>query len=187
MATSKRGLWNKIGRYITIVTLACFFLPFFGVSCQGADVVTISGADMVGGCRPGGLITQAEDRGAGRNSAMKAELDVGHVPREPLAIAALALALIGAALAWVRSRRALLASLVVSVACLGALGGLYAKVNGDLKRDVDSELQKKQTSKVMNDVEIDAGSRFGLWLTALLLVGVVAWTGMALREPEPPA
>ena len=186
MASSKRGLWNKIGRYITVITLACFFLPFFGVSCEGADVVTVSGADMVGGCRPGGLITQAQDQGS-RQSSMKSELDVGHVPREPLAIAALALALIVAALAWVRSRRALLATLVISLACIGALGGLYVKVNGDLKRDVDSELQKKQTSKVMNDVDIDAGSRFGLWLTVLTLVGVAGITGMALREPEPPA
>ena len=62
-ASSKRGLWFKIGRFITGLTIACFFLPFFGVSCVGMDVITVSGADMAAGCKPGGLLAEAADQG----------------------------------------------------------------------------------------------------------------------------
>lgn len=63
---SKRDLWFKFGRFITGVTIACFFLPFFGVSCEGMDVVTFSGADMVGGCKPGGLVVEAAEQKSSR-------------------------------------------------------------------------------------------------------------------------
>lgn len=187
MAASKRGLWNKIGRYITIVTLACFFLPFFGVSCEGVDVITVSGADMVGGCKPGGLIADAEDQAKSRDSTMKGEVKIENVDREPLAIVALLLALIIAGLAWVKTRGALIATFALSIACVGALGGLYVKVRGDMTEQVDKELQKKQGaagSRMMKEVDIDSGSRFGLWATVLTLIGVAALSGLALKDKE---
>jgi hypothetical protein len=192
MASSKRGTWFKFGRFITGLTIACFFLPFFGVSCNGMDVITVSGADMVGGCKPGGLIADAEDqkksRGGGMNEDMKnGELKVDKVPREPLAIVALGLALVVFGQTWVRSRGAMTGAAVLSVACIGALIGLYVKVGGKMRDDVAAQTTKKDLgSSMMRDTKttIDAGARFGLWASCLGLIASAALSGLALREPE---
>jgi hypothetical protein len=187
--SSKRDLWFKFGRFITGVTIACFFLPFFGVSCEGMDVVNFSGADMVGGCKPGGLIADAqqqkESRGGGE---LKGDITIENVEREPLAIAALGLALVVAGLSWVRSKKAMFGAFALSLACIGALAGLYLKVGGDLDKAVEQEVGKtkgsRAGSKIMKETKVEAGSRFGLWLTVAGLLGVAALTGLALKEPD---
>jgi hypothetical protein len=192
MARSKRGLWFKFGRFITGITIICFFLPFFGVSCGGMDVITVSGTDMVGGCKPGGLISDAEEKKAKHHGAddgmsdMNGDVKVtGNVEREPLAIIALALAIVVFGLSWVRTRGALIAACVVSIMCLGTLVGLYLKVGRELSAEVDKELKKENTgSQMMKEAEVDAGSRYGLWITCLSLIGIAAITGLAWREPE---
>lgn len=185
--SSKRELWFKFGRFITGVTIACFFLPFFGVSCEGMDIVNFSGADMVGGCKPGGLIADAaEEKGmGGPTMSSKGDIDIGNVEREPLAIAALGLALVVFGLSWVRSRGAMIGAFALSVACIGALAGLYIKVGGSLDTEIDKELKKEtRSSGMMKDVNVESGSRFGLWLTVGGLLGAAALTGMALKERE---
>ncbi len=185
--SSKRDLWFKLGRFITGVTIACFFLPFFGVSCEGMDIVTVSGADMVGGCQPGGLIADAKDQKehAGGGGGMTGDIKVENVDREPLAIAALGLALVVAGLSWVRSRRAMIGALALSIACVGALAGLYVEVGGKFDRAIDKELSRQGAgSQIMKDTKVETGSRFGLWLAVGGLLGVAALTGMALKEKE---
>ncbi len=186
--SSKRELWFKFGRFITGLTIACFFLPFFGVSCEGMDVVNFSGADMVGGCKPGGLIADAaEEKGmGGPTMSSQGDIDLGNVEREPLAIAALGLALVVFGLSWVRSRGAMIGAFALSLACIGALAGLYIKVGGDLDTQIDQELKKKSnaSSSMMKDVNVESGSRFGLWLSVAGLLGAAALTGMALKERE---
>jgi hypothetical protein len=188
--SSKRDLWFKFGRFITGITIACFFMPFFGVSCEGMDVITISGADMVGGCKPGGLIVDAqEEKQKERDSGGMSDGDIkiDNVEREPLAIVALALALVVAGLSWVRSRGAMLGALALSIACIGALAGLYIKVGGDMDKAISAELDKKNVgSTMMKDTKVDAGARFGLWLTIGGLLGVAVLTGLALKEKEQP-
>jgi hypothetical protein len=186
--SSKRDLWFKFGRFITGVTIACFFLPFFGVSCEGMDVVHFSGADMAGGCKPGGLITDAQkqdkEMGPGPSGGM-GDIKIDNVEREPLAIVALALALVVAGLSWVRSRGAMTGAFVMSIACVGALAGLYIKVGGDLDKAIEGELGKKSAgSAIMKDTKVESGSRFGLWLSISGLLGAAALTGLALREKE---
>ena len=178
--SSKRELWFKFGRFITGVTIACFFLPFFGVSCEGMDVVHMSGADMVGGCKPGGMLTD-EKMMEGEESQVK----IDNVPREPLAIAALGLALVVAGLSWVRSRSAMIAAFALSLACIGALAGLYIKVGGDLDKQIEGELSKKGAgSAMMKETKVESGARFGLWLTIGGLLGVAVLSGLALKEKE---
>lgn len=194
MARSKRGLWFKFGRFITGITVICFFLPFFGVSCGGMDVITVSGTDMVGGCKPGGLIADAEEKkkedrarpgGDDLDMDTKGDIKIEKVEREPLAIVALLLAIVVFGLSWVRSRGALIAACVVSLACLGSLVGLYLKVGGELSDAVDKELTKDPMgSKMAKEAEIDAGSRYGLWITCLGLIGIAGISGLAFREPE---
>ncbi len=191
--SSKRGMWFKLGRFITGLTIACFFLPFFGVSCDGMDVITVSGADMVGGCKPGGLLSEAANEGnkhgpAG-GDAMSSQMKVDKVPVEPLAIAALALAFAAFGLSWLKTRKGMTGAAVASVACLGALIGLWLKVGGDLEEDVAGQMLKKNGGgemgqSMMKDSKVDAGSRFGLYLACAGLIGAAALAGLASREPE---
>jgi hypothetical protein len=195
---SKRGTWQRLGRYFSAIVIAAFFLPFFGVSCEGMEVITVSGADMVGGCKPGGMIAQMEkeegrarkrvgvdendSRGGGRMSdSMGGAVD--NVEREPLAIVALALAVLGFAAAWVRTRTGLMASLALAIATIGVLVGLWVKVGGTLREAVDKETLGKSEG-MKRDVKIDAGSRYGLWLTGIMLFSIIGLTARALREPE---
>lgn len=184
MASSKRGLWFKFGRFITGLTIACFFLPFFGVSCEGMEVVTISGADMAGGCKPGGMLAESKSKKDADGDDMGG-VQVDNVPREVLAIVALALAVVVFGLSWVRTKGAVLGAAVCAVACLGALTGLYIKVGGDLKDSVDKAMKAEGAgSQMMRDTKVDAGSRFGLWGACLGLIATAALCGLASREPE---
>ena len=202
MASSKRVLWNKVGRYFSAVVIAAFFLPFFGVSCEGMDVITVSGADMVGGCKPGGMITDMEKEEGNRgrkhdvddddHSSANAprhrggdgglDMKVDKVEVEPIAIIAMALALGLFGAAWVRSRKGMTASLALSIACIGALVALYIKVGGELKDAVDKETLAKSEGKMAKDVKVNAGGRYGLWLSFAMLAGCAYITGRALRE-----
>jgi hypothetical protein len=200
---SKRVLWNKVGRYFSALVIAAFFLPFFGVSCDGMEVITVSGADMVGGCKPGGMISEMEkEEGKQRKQRMDdPDMDgtreskkggmsghVDNVEREPLAMVALALAIVGFAVAWLRSRKGLTISFGVAIATIGVLVGLWVKVGGDLREAVDKEALGKTnaSSRMTKDVKIDAGGRYGLWLSGILLLGIAVITGRALREPDGP-
>jgi len=49
----------------------------------------ISGTDMVGGCKPGGLIADAEEQGKDKGMSadeMKGDIKIDNVKREPLVI-----------------------------------------------------------------------------------------------------
>ena len=193
-ASSKRGLWFKLGRFITGLTIACFFLPFFGVSCEGMDVVTVSGADMAAGCKPGGLLAEAADQGdkvaSGRGAdSMSPDMKLPKVPIEPLAIIALALAAGAFGLSWLKTRQGMTAVAVCSVACLGALIGLWIKVGGDMKEQVLGQMAKKNGGgeigqSMMKESKVDSGSRFGLYLACAGLIGAAALCTLALKEPE---
>jgi hypothetical protein len=187
---TKRELWFKFGRFITGITVACFLLPFFGVSCQGMDVITVSGTDMVGGCKPGGVLVAAQEEKANerdRGETSDGDIKVPNVDREPLAIVALLLALGAAGLAWVRSRGAMIGALALSIACIGALAGLFLKVGGDMDKKITLQTGKSDVgSSMMKDTKIEAGSRYGLWLTIGTLLGTAVLVGLALKEKEHP-
>lgn len=179
---SKRTLWTKLGKFISGLVIACFFMPFFGVSCDGMDVVTVSGADMVGGCKPGGLIAAAEE-GEMQGGSLDAKIE--KVDREPLAIVALAVVVLAFGATLMKTRTAVIAALALSLAALGALGGLYVKVKGDMGEMVDKELQSKSAGRMTADAKVDAGGRLGLWGAGLGLLALAALSGLALREKEP--
>ncbi len=203
MAKSKLRLWRRFGRISSAVILVCFFLPVFGVSCGGMDVVTVSGTDMVGGCRPGGLLVDAQDKEKHHAKSMDADDDVGggdmdikidNVDREPLAIVALALCVALLAVSFLRTRGALVGAVLLSIAALGTLGGLWFKVTKKIDDDI-ADMDKKDPgaqdpeslalkSKLDKDMKVDAGSRYGLWLVALGLLGTAVVTGLALKERE---
>jgi hypothetical protein len=179
---SKRKLWNRFGRLFSGVVIACFFLPFFGISCDHLDVVQISGADMVAGCKPGGLLTSQKEH----ESAKEGDIKVENVPREPLAIAAFGCALVAFALAWKRSRNALLGACGISIVGIGLLIALFFKFGADLEAQLDEDMKHQSDVKIMKKEEVSSGGRYGLWLTAFGLLSIATITGLALREPEEP-
>jgi hypothetical protein len=194
---SKKRWWPKIGRYLTGFVVVCFFLPFFGISCsaegQSMDVVKISGADMVFGCKPGGLLAEAaqEESGSrhGGHSGGGLDMKIENVDRELFAVLALGFCVAGFALAWLRSRGALVATMFVALSALGSLGGLYFKVKGNLLDAIDEAAKNDKKGGVLNkdkDVTIDAGGRFGLWIVAGGLLAVVALTGRELAIKDDP-
>ena len=172
--------------------IAAFFLPFFGVSCDGVDVITVSGADMVGGCRPGGLISDAEDQadtGMGGSRRMRggggmSDIKIDKVEVEPLAIVALALIVLGFLAAFVKNKQGLMASFGLSLATIGVLVGLWIKVGGELRDAIANEKLGGLGGEMKKDVKVDAGGRYGLWLSGLLLLSIAIMTGRAMREPE---
>ena len=186
---SKLSLWHKGGRFFSGLVIILFFLPFFGVSCQNIEVISVSGADMVVGCKPGGLAAGASEQ-PGRGGA---SVSVENVPREPLAIVAFLLAVAVFATAWVRTRGALIAACVLAFAGVAALGGLWIVAGGKLNDEVTVAMKKDQeeargaaremTKDMLKDV--DAGSRFGLWISTLGMLGIGALTLLALRERAP--
>jgi hypothetical protein len=209
MARSKRALWKRFGRISSSVIVACFFLPFFGVSCAGMDMVTASGADMVGGCRPGGLLMDAQDKekahahGAatddddsmsGADSMSGVDMKIDNVDREPLAIVAMALCVALLALSFLSTRGALVGCMLLALAGLGSLGGLYVKMTKEISTKM-ADLDKKDPGatdpdsislkkKLDKDADVDAGARYGLWIVALGLLGTAVVTGLALREKD---
>ena len=201
-------LWKRFGRISSAVIVACFFLPFFGVSCAGMDMVTASGADMVGGCRPGGLLMDAADKEkahahgaatdddsmAGADTMSGVDMKIDNVDREPLAIVAMAVCVALLALSFLSTRGALVGCMLLALAGLGTLGGLYVKMTKEISTkmadldkkdpgasDPDSVSLKKKLDK---DADVDAGSRYGLWIVALGLIGTAVVTGLALREKD---
>jgi hypothetical protein len=152
------------------------------------DVITVSGADMVGGCKPGGLAAAAEEEG-NRRGGGGGDLDmkIDNVDREPLAIIAMVFVVASFGLALVRTRQALIGVFVLSIGALGALAGLYIKVKGEIGDLVDKEFQSKtggesMGSAMMKDTKIDAGGRMGLWGAAAGLLVVAFLSGRALKD-----
>jgi len=180
---AQRSTWSKLGKYVSAIVIACFFLPFFGVSCDGMDVITISGADMVGGCKPGGLITAAEEDG--KMQGGKLETKIEDVAIEPFAIAALALVVVLFGLSFVGSRTALRGALAAAVLAIGMLVALYVKIGGDMREAVDKEASSMKQGRMTSDVKVEAGGRFGLWLAGIGLLTVIGLSASALlRKPR---
>lgn len=182
---SKRKLWNRFGRVFSGLVIACFFLPFFGISCDHIDVVQISGADMVAGCKPGGLLASQKEHESAKHSE-EGSVEVQNVPREPLAIAAFACAVIAFVLAWKRTRSALLGACGVSIVGIGLLIALFFKFGADLESQLSDDMKHQSDMKLVKKDEVSSGGRYGLWITAFGLLTIAGVTGMALREPEDP-
>jgi hypothetical protein len=169
-------------------------------------MITASGADMVGGCRPGGMVMEAADQqkqrhhamdgddGAAATGNMDMDLKIDKVDREPLAIVAMALCIALLAVSLLRTRGAMLGAMILSIAALATLGGLYGKVKTKINDDI-AEMDKKDPGaqdpeskafkkKLVKDMEIDAGGRYGLWIVMLGLIGTAVVIGMALKEKD---
>jgi hypothetical protein len=116
---------KKWGWSMYAVVLVCFLLPFFSIKCDGFTVAEVSGMCMVIGCEP-----ESEMDGMGMDDDEEQEMEP--IDKQPWAIAALALAVIGLCLTFVRTKFAWMGSAIVSLLGLAALIALYVKATGDL-------------------------------------------------------
>ena len=185
--------WNKVGKWLSGIVVLCFFLPFFGISCDNVDVVHFSGVDMVGGCAPGGMLVDMAEEGSrpgGRHGGGDMQMDakIDKVDREPLAIVALAAALIVFGAAWQKSKGGRALALAFALVSLGAIGGLFFTIKGKLDDQIfEQNKGKKDLGKeMMKDTKIEAGARFGLWVTAFGLLTLAGFAGAALKQGEDP-
>lgn len=197
--------WNSLGKYFSIVVVLCFFLPFFGVSCKGMDVIHVSGADMVGGCAPGGLAVEAakdqgmDDMPKGKHSKDNdLGIDVSKgTDRVPLAIVAMACSILLAGAAFMRGKSGLMLAVVFGLAGIGSMIGLYITMSREMTTMVDEQKKGKDdlgASKMAREMEkemdIDAGARWGFWLTLFGMAGVAGMAAAALKkgvdDPLPP-
>ncbi len=194
--------WNGVGKYLSGFVILCFFLPFFGISCKGMDVLHVSGVDMAFGCAPGGLIMDAaeenESKHPGKHGGGGGDLKmdkIDKVDREPLAIVAFASAFVvfGAALQKRKGARAL--ALVFTLVTLGALGGLYVMETGKLSDAVFEQSKTTKDAKGMGgamardiekDIEISSGSRWGFWVVAFGMLTLAGLAGAAVKQGEDP-
>ena len=192
MAQAKvsRSPWAKFGKWLNILVLGAFFLPFFGVSCDGIDVVTVSGADMAFGCMPGGALADAQKEaekqdmgdmpGMGSDKMKLAKVDI-----EPLAIIALVLVIAGVVLSFRPGKQMVQASLVVAVLALGSTVGLWAMVGGKVDDEIGKTMKDDMgKSSMTRDSKIESGSRMGLWVALLGLAGAAVVAGLSLKHRE---
>ncbi len=197
--------WRLAGRWISLVMMLCFFLPFFGISCAGQELVTISGMDMVYGGEPGGLLAEGSSMGGG-DMGGEMDMKVGKIDPEPLAIAAFACALLVTVLAWVRKKQAAIAAAVLAFGGLGAMIGLKIQVGGKLEDQAEIGMKKQNPeptgdsmedgmrdmasdmgNDVMKKVDIDAGTRMGFWVVCFFLVMCGVFAAFGVSDPGPSA
>lgn len=200
-----RTPWQKAGRWVTPLIVIAFLLPFFGVSCNGMDVVHVSGTDLVVGGEPGGMIAELGKQTTQDMESGAVVADDLSVDPEPLAIAALAIALALVGISWIRtSRFAVIAALVFGIAGVGALGGLYVTMKGEVD-DNKTEQQpagagsgsgsgtgsgdeamsaeaRELSAEIQKEIHIEFGARAGFWLACAGFVTVAALAGASLRR-----
>ena len=157
--------WNGIGKYLSGVIVLCFFLPFFGISCDGVDVLHFSGVDMAAGCAPGGMLVDAaneagSEKHGGHMTGGSIEGKIDNIDREPLAIVALVAALVVFGAAFQKKKGARTLALAFAVISVGALGGLYVTETGKLGDQIDAQGKKKKGSigdEMTKDTKVEAG------------------------------
>ena len=124
--------------------LLCFFLPFLTVTCQGQEVATLTGVQLVTGTD----IQQQTPLGPSQKQ---------HVDNEPLALVAVLCAVAGAGIGFLRDRRAGIASAVAGIA--GAVSLWMMK----------SKFEERILSQGNRALAVEFGNGFYLALVFLLV------------------
>jgi len=111
---------TKAGPLLFLVAGACFFLPFFHVSCSGQRLVSVTGFQLVTGAKM-------------KESLFPDPRQTRDIKPEPLAIGALFSILAAAATGLLRSRRAAAIPGILGLVGLSLLFMLKRKLNAEVE------------------------------------------------------
>lgn len=145
---------NKLSLSTYGLILVCFFLPFVTVSCQGHEVVTLSGVQLV----TGSTVESPDFFGKGKSE---------RIPAEPVAVFTLLCAIAGLAASSMKGRTGIGAAATTAIVGLILLLLLKARFDSSL-------LEKGGGMFVLN-------YRAGFWLMLLLFICAAGINLYALR------
>ncbi|MDD4310214.1 MAG: hypothetical protein PHO32_07520 [Candidatus Cloacimonetes bacterium] len=168
----------KISAILYAIVIIAFFMPFFMVSCEKQELMTISGIQLVtGGEAP---LNMKELMGA-TNAEDGQEEKKQKIEAQPTAIAAFVLAIIGIIVALMLPRKMYYIPVLISIVgivCLHILkqGMLGALAKADTGMDPAFDMSKILTIHV----------KAGFWLADIaFLLGAIASLVLGIkREPE---
>lgn len=192
----------NIVRIAKIVALLAFFLPWAAVSCQGTDVATASGIELMQGKmtanpeferQAAGMFGGGANAGAFEPSVPRSN-DVRELGINVFAIAAAVVVLAGLGLTFVgkersAARNALLTSLLGFALAFAAFWWFQQAVLGNARDDsgLDGGMGgRNPMAAEMIDSMVQ--QRFGLWINVGALVLAAGFAGLMLaKKDEPPA
>ncbi|MGC8654501.1 MAG: hypothetical protein ACP5US_10985 [Candidatus Kryptoniota bacterium] len=141
---------KKFSPAIFGIALICFILPWVNFSCQGINVVTFTGLQLVTG-------TTIQQQG------MSDEHHNQKVDSKPLAVAVLILTILGLALSFLKSRKS---SLIPSI--IGVLAFILLLL-------LKSEIETDASNQGHGIIQVEFAT--GFWLVFVLLIGAVVLNG----------
>ncbi len=161
----------KISAVLYLIVILAFLMPFFVVSCQKTELITIKGITLVTG---GEAKLSMNDMISGLNLDQGKKPDDQKIKAQPLAMASLAIAVIALILVLVLPRKLYVIPVLLSlagIACLQILkAGMFDAMSfNDTGLDPTIDIKKVLSIK----------AKFGFWLANLsyLLGGIVAVVG----------
>jgi hypothetical protein len=181
-----------------VLAAACFFFPFFSISCQGAeqfenipgaqtqsDFPEVTGYETLTGAAEDEF-TDPEGAAAQSLAGEAPQIDMG--PTQLLTIVAAALALIGVVVAFARGR--LGGTLAIAAGILGAVALFAANLVfggavDDFNNALGSFFQQQggelgEIGPLAGLISIQAETEFGLWLSVLFFLLAAAWGVVSL-------
>lgn len=157
-----QGGYMKISAVLYAIVIAAFFMPFFVVSCQKTELMKVSGIQLVTGAD---VKLSMGDMFSGMGKKADAEEQKQKINAQPMAGAALLIAVIALVLTLVLPRKLFIIPIIFSVAgvvCLQVLksGMLGALSTADTGLDPSMDL-----SKILS-----IQAKLGFWLANVFFV-----------------
>ncbi len=188
------------------VTLLCFLLPFFHISCAGTRVLTVRGLTLVvGGKAQMGSdlkeLANLGERGAGAQA--KGDEDAPRVDPEALAVLAALAVVAGLVLCLVKGKVGATGGLAAAICAVVLLFALMVKVDSDVKRDAKKQgagagpaaargqpmppgLEDAMDRKFGEMVKVEAANGFILAVGLLVVAGALSGVALYnLKQPPP--
>jgi len=180
------------------VTLLCFLLPFFHISCAGTRLLTVSGLTLVAGgkAQMGSDLKKLASLGERAPGAQaKGDEDAPKVDPEALAILAALAVVTGLVLCLVKGKAGATGGIATAICAVVLLFALMLKIDSDVKRDAKKQsaragpaaargqpvppgLEDAMDRKFGEIIKVEAASGFILAVALLVVAG--ALSGVAL-------
>lgn len=207
---AREGPMKKLAAGAFGVTLLCFLLPFFHISCAGTRVLTVSGLTLVAGgeARMGSDLKEMASLGEETPGAqVKGGKDAPRVDPEALAILAAIAVAAGVVFCLLKGKAGATGGIAAAACAVALLFALMWKLDSDIKREAqEGTTQTKTAARPRSDatvtmspglerameqgfqgmVKIEAASGFIIAVGLLVVAGALSG-GALYRLSQPPA